>query len=198
MKILVPIDGSPFSTLAIQTVIQQARPQSTEVLVLHVVDVLAALSMYDEYGTSSEILKIERDRENLAAELVKRAAQTIRDAGFQVSTRVERGVPKKDIVEIANAWGADLIVIGSHGRKGVDHFLLGGTSEAVARHAACSVMIVRSPRLAAKAGGKKCAHPACTCITSSGKFCGASCEAIETMPDIDCRCGHAECKGRAH
>ena len=45
---------------------------------------------------------------------------------------------------------------------------------------------------------KKCAHPACTCTPASGKYCSAQCEAMEETPDVDCRCGHPECKGRAH
>lgn len=202
MKILFPIDESPFSILAAQTVIQQAKPQNAEVLVLHVMDVLANLSMYDSYGTAAEIKKIEEDRESHANELVKQAAKTIHDAGIAVTTRVERGEPKSSIIEIAKQLGTDLIVIGSHGRKGVDHFLLGSVSEAVARYASCSVLIVRNQQLIAQTEeartGHKCAHPACTCIPKSGKYCSAPCEATETMPDIDCRCGHAECKGRAH
>jgi nucleotide-binding universal stress UspA family protein len=202
MKILLPIDESPFSTLAIQTVIQQARPQNAEVLVLHVVDILANLSIYDASGPATGIEKIEREREVHADELVKAAAQTIRGAGFTVTSQVERDEPKRAIVEIAAAWGADLIVIGSHGRKGVDRFLLGSVSEAVARYASCSVLIVRSPQLmtqqATTSTGNKCAHPPCTCVPKSGKYCSAQCEATGTMPGIDCRCGHPECKGKAH
>jgi hypothetical protein len=43
---------------------------------------------------------------------------------------------------------------------------------------------------------KKCAHPVCSCMTTSGKYCSAQCEAMEKMPDIDCTCGHAVCKGK--
>jgi nucleotide-binding universal stress UspA family protein len=50
------------------------------------------------------------------------------------------------ILDTAAKWHADLIVIGSHGRKGLDRFLLGSVSEAVARHAPCSVQIVRVPK----------------------------------------------------
>jgi hypothetical protein len=43
---------------------------------------------------------------------------------------------------------------------------------------------------------KKCAHPVCSCATTSEKYCSAQCEAMEKMPDIDCSCGHAICKGK--
>ena len=45
---------------------------------------------------------------------------------------------------------------------------------------------------------KTCAHPPCTCVPRDGKYCSAACEAMEKRADIDCRCGHPECKGRAH
>jgi hypothetical protein len=44
----------------------------------------------------------------------------------------------------------------------------------------------------------KCAHPVCSCPTNSGKYCSVECEAMEAMPDIDCRCNHADCKGHIH
>ena len=44
----------------------------------------------------------------------------------------------------------------------------------------------------------KCAHPPCTCPAKSGKYCSAQCQAMEATPDIDCRCGHPGCKGKAH
>ena len=43
---------------------------------------------------------------------------------------------------------------------------------------------------------KKCAHPVCSCLTTSEKYCSAQCEAMEKMPDIDCTCGHAVCTGK--
>ena len=201
MKILLPVDESPFSALAIKVLLQQVRPKETEVLVLHVVDVLATLSMYDSYGPAIEIEKIEQERESRAEELVKTVAESIRGAGFATTARVERGEPKRAIVDVAKEWGADLIMIGSHGRKGVDLFLLGSVSDAVARYALCSVLIVRDPQLMAQQrtnAANQCAHPGCTCITQSGKYCSAACEATAEIPDIDCRCGHVECKGRAH
>ena len=44
--------------------------------------------------------------------------------------------------------------------------------------------------------GHKCAHPVCTCLITSGKYCSAQCEAVEKRSDIECACNHAVCKGR--
>ncbi|HET6143911.1 MAG TPA: hypothetical protein VFE02_10400 [Candidatus Acidoferrales bacterium] len=43
---------------------------------------------------------------------------------------------------------------------------------------------------------KKCAHPSCTCRATTGKYCSVQCEAMETTPDVDCKCGHPGCKGK--
>lgn len=44
--------------------------------------------------------------------------------------------------------------------------------------------------------GYKCAHPVCSCVITSGKYCSAQCEAVEKRSDIDCACEHAACKGK--
>jgi nucleotide-binding universal stress UspA family protein len=64
-------------------------------------------------------------------------------AGFNVTTIAKEGDPKADVIDVAAEWRADLIMLGSHGRKGLDRFLVGSVSEAVALHAPCSVQIVR-------------------------------------------------------
>jgi len=56
----------------------------------------------------------------------------------------------------------------------------------------------RRPKESSMANTKKCAHPNCSCQISEGKYCSAACEAVEETPDIDCRCNHPGCKGRAH
>jgi nucleotide-binding universal stress UspA family protein len=76
--------------------------------------------------------------------LAANTAEMLRSKGLNVVAAVEEGDPKSKILDDAEAWHADLIVLGSHGRKGLGGFLLGGISGAVARHALCSVEIVRS------------------------------------------------------
>ncbi|MGA1999681.1 MAG: universal stress protein [Terriglobales bacterium] len=76
---------------------------------------------------------------------VERTERALTSAGFRVSTSVAEGNAKSVILDKAAEWHADLIALGSHGRKGLERFLLGSVSEAVARHAPCSVLIVRMP-----------------------------------------------------
>jgi nucleotide-binding universal stress UspA family protein len=68
---------------------------------------------------------------------------------LRVSTEIVRGHPKHAIIDEAEAWDADLIVVGSHGYRGLTKLWLGSVSQAVASHAKCSVEIVRSRDLAA-------------------------------------------------
>jgi nucleotide-binding universal stress UspA family protein len=84
------------------------------------------------------------DQKKPAHALVERAATELRSAGFKVDTAVEVGDIRETVIDSAADWGADLIVVGSHGR-GIQRFLLGSVAEFVARHAKCSVEIVRTP-----------------------------------------------------
>jgi nucleotide-binding universal stress UspA family protein len=82
----------------------------------------------------------------LAQELVQRTANDLRAAGFKAETMVGIGDVREGIIDSAADCHADLILVGSHGQRGIRRFLLGGVSEFVARHANCSVEIVRAPK----------------------------------------------------
>jgi nucleotide-binding universal stress UspA family protein len=82
---------------------------------------------------------------------INSAEQVLASAGLKATTAVLSGNPKEVILEEAKNWNADLIVVGSHGRRGFKRFLLGSVSEAVAMNAHCSVVVVRgSARTARK------------------------------------------------
>jgi nucleotide-binding universal stress UspA family protein len=146
MKILLAVDDSKFSQAAMQAVIAQAAPKDTTVLLLHVIEPVPAAYGGSEWGYPIDWQAVSREQRKQAETLLTQAAKTLRDAGFTVATAIEDGSAKSVIVDSAAKWPADLIVMGSHGLKGLDHFLLGSVSESVARHAPCSVQIVRIPK----------------------------------------------------
>ena len=76
---------------------------------------------------------------------IMEAEETLANAGFKVSEAVliPLGAPKELILAEAEKWQADLVVVGSHGRRWIKRFLLGSVSEAVAIHANCSVEVIR-------------------------------------------------------
>jgi nucleotide-binding universal stress UspA family protein len=138
VKVLLAIDGSQFSEAAVQAVIQQMRPEQTELSILHVVDLALPIPTSYAEGFRQESLTQGR-------ELVRRAEQLLEKAGYKVQGAVEEGYPQAIIIDYAKRWNADLIVLGSHGRKGLDRFMMGSVAESVARYARCSVLIVRNP-----------------------------------------------------
>ncbi len=147
MKILLAIDGSEFSQAAMQAVISQMRPGGAEVLVLRVVEprvFITPTQMAPGYAPEQDEILKEDIRH--AKELVNQASQVLGSAGFSVSTRVVEAEARNGILDVAAEWRANLIILGSHGRKGLQRFLLGSVAEFVARHADCSVEIVRVRR----------------------------------------------------
>jgi nucleotide-binding universal stress UspA family protein len=146
VKILVAIDGSKYSQAAVQCVIEQVRREGTEIRVLYVVEpVRAYLSAALIPHFVPHVAAVEEDRRREAHELVRAAAEELRKAGFQASGLVEEGDAKARIIDHAAEWQTDLIVVGSYGFRGLNRFLMGSVSDAVVRHAGCSVEVVRIP-----------------------------------------------------
>jgi nucleotide-binding universal stress UspA family protein len=145
MKILLAVDDSKFSQAATEALIAQAKTQGAEVRVLHVIEPIPAYPEGEAWGYGTESVPVSQEERKEAEVFVARTSQTLRDAGFSVTTAIEVGNPKEVIIDSAAKWPADLILIGSHGRKALERFFMGSVSEAVARHAHCSVEIVRVP-----------------------------------------------------
>lgn len=159
MKILLAIDNSKFSQIAMQAVAKQFRTKGTQVRVLHVVEPISAYFSTDMIPHFvPHIAKVEQERRKEAKELVQRAARKLRKVGFRTSEIVEAGDPKIKIIDHAANWHADLIVLGSHGWKGLGRLLMGSVSEAVTRHAECSVEVVR-PRSTATRARRRSSRP---------------------------------------
>jgi nucleotide-binding universal stress UspA family protein len=144
MKILIAIDGSDFSQAALQSVTARPWPADTQVKVLHVVEPPSLLMGREMGGYDPEFEAVWKALRERAKDLVMKAAEKLRAAKLNVSTDLVEGDPKSQIIDIANEWHADMIVLGSHGRSGLNRFLMGSVSQDVVRHAHCSVEIVRT------------------------------------------------------
>ncbi len=144
MKVLLAIDGSAPSDAAVSEVCRRPWPQGTEVRIITVEnpwkeELLRGNlpSMYDEINVR---LRAEAwQRLNAAAAKVRSHAPVM-----TVTPVFREGQPKDKILDEAEEWGADLIVVGSHGYGTLKRFLLGSVSMAVATGAHCSVEIVRA------------------------------------------------------
>ncbi len=144
LKILLATDGSEFSKAAAQSVAQRPWPAGSSFRILSVVEPSAPLFRPPYF--SHEVMEQLRGKDMQRAQQAVRCAEGILcDAGVQATSTiaVPSATPKELILSEAAEWGADLIVVGSHGRRGINRFLLGSVSEAVALHANCSVEIIR-------------------------------------------------------
>jgi nucleotide-binding universal stress UspA family protein len=142
MKILLAIDGSSHSQDAVDEVAKRPWPLNSIIRVLSVFEpytppatefVLAGATLDD----------ITRQQITEANRLTTGAAGAIKAANLSTEVVVREGDPRSAIVDEADEWGADLIVVGSHGRTGIKRLLLGSVAEAVVGHAHCSIEVVR-------------------------------------------------------
>jgi nucleotide-binding universal stress UspA family protein len=153
MKILLATDGSNCSEAAVNTVAGHRWPEGSELKIISATDipnvsVTEAWVLPDNYYTALDGAANAR-----AEKAVNDAARRIKSgkaSGLEIVTEVKNGHAKNVILDEAEKWGADLIVVGSHGYSGWQRFLLGSVSHAVATHAHCSVEIVREKPAAKK------------------------------------------------
>jgi nucleotide-binding universal stress UspA family protein len=143
MKILIAVDGSESSDVAVEGVAKRPWPPDSVVRLISVAETLPleTLSLPPRYRE-----EIERAARRRAETIVERAMARLcgSDARtLSLSSTVVIDSPKDAIVEEAERWGADLIVVGSHGYRGPERALLGSVSQAVATQAKCSVEIAR-------------------------------------------------------
>ena len=149
MRVLLAIDGSEASEAALENVMSGFPADGTDVKVLHAVEWLKEMPLCFQFAqggnVAHDIVACRNQSFARARQLVEGAATRLALKGFRTSTSTPDADPRHAIVDAARQWPADLIVLGSHGRRGVDRWLLGSVAEAVARHATCSVEIVRAP-----------------------------------------------------
>jgi nucleotide-binding universal stress UspA family protein len=140
MKVLVAIDESSSTAEVLKAIKAQMIPARTELRILHVLQPIAgSVPPQMSPGYAPELEPFAKP----ARELLANAAKTLDAAGFKTETALKKGDVRETIIDTAAEWGADLIVVGSHDHNGAHRFLLGSVAESVARHAPCSVEIVR-------------------------------------------------------
>jgi nucleotide-binding universal stress UspA family protein len=142
-KILVPVDFSPHSEHALRIAADLARRYEAKLCVAHVhVPVLhaapGAFLLYSEQQLPGLLAEYEK--------LLEKSSHDARAAGAQqVETKLLQGVPVSEVIRFAREGAFDLIVMGTHGRTGIAHALIGSVAERVVRKAACPVLTVRVP-----------------------------------------------------
>lgn len=153
MKILLAIDGSPFSDAALDEVCRRPWPDNARVMVITAFEAPLAVTPEvwalppDYYEQVEHAVRLHADSVMEAA--VRKLIAALGPA-VEVKGKCVAGSPQRVILDEAESWRADLIVVGSHGYPAWERLLLGSVSQAVVSHARCSVEVVRTrlvPRL---------------------------------------------------
>ena len=135
-RILIAVDSDPVAAHAADIGVELARSLGANVALIHVIDASPVYGADTGISPNELIAQAEQDGKRLLA-------------GFRVLQAsalefVQAGTPATEIAKAAKQWPADLIVIGSHGRGGVQRVLLGSVAEGVMRHASCPVLVIRA------------------------------------------------------
>jgi len=147
-KILLATDGSECSAKAVDSLANRPWPANSEIRILSVLELPIVQTTpspaYSEYPDTMFVEAYEAARTR-AEDAVANARKTLSatDLNLCDARATPEGEPRSVILDVAKAWGADLIVLGSHGRQGWDRLLMGSVAESVALHAHCSVEVIR-------------------------------------------------------
>jgi nucleotide-binding universal stress UspA family protein len=143
-RILVPVDGSPTSNAGLAEAIKLAKLTGARVRVLHVVDEMPLLMSGEGYtAMPSDVFTMLKEA---GQAVLEQARLTVDAAGIPVEATLFDSLSARlcdRVAEQAQAWGADVIVLGTHGRRGVKRLLLGSDAEQIVRMATVPVLLVR-------------------------------------------------------
>jgi nucleotide-binding universal stress UspA family protein len=142
-KILCPVDFSECSEHAIQYALALGEAYGAEIKLVHAMDIGASVFSYSELDIPDPTFASQLQEE--FAQRLDELAARVRRQHEPVTSQMLHGKPFLEIINCANEWQADLIVMGTHGRSGMEHMLIGSVAEKVVRKAPCPVLTVRHP-----------------------------------------------------
>lgn len=146
-RILVAVDGSSTANSALSSALEMASYSGgrSVLRLIHVLDEMSYFSGYDPYGSQSgEVIKVMREA---GAKILAEALAIVQSAGVQADTLLVDKFGERlaeAVAEEAKNWNADLIVVGTHGRRGVGRMLLGSGAEQIIRLAPIPTLVVRT------------------------------------------------------
>jgi nucleotide-binding universal stress UspA family protein len=143
MRILLAVDGSRYSADVMDAVLARFWPEAGIVRVLSAVE---PERIIESSGPGSSGDTKQTPPVKATEELVEWVADSLSSHGFQAETVVKPGDPREVIVNEAASWPADLILVGAYGHSGVRTWQIGSVADSVAKHARCSVEVVRKQR----------------------------------------------------
>ncbi len=151
-RILVPIDGSPTSDQGLDEAIKLSKLTGASLRLIHVLDPLTFATGFEPYAVYAGDL-IPR-MEEVGNQVLQQGKERAQAAGVKADSLLFDGLAARvseTVIQQAKDWGADLIVIGTHGRRGVGRFVMGSDAEQIVRLAPVPVLLVRAPEAKAQA-----------------------------------------------
>ena len=143
MNLILAIDHSEYSAEAVKEVAARPWPSNTVVRILSVVEPITPAAAELWYDAGGSLDRVKQELTKRATGLTAKAAKQLQGKGIKTENVVRDGDPRSVIVQEAEDWPADLIVLGSQGYTGIKRLLLGSVAESVVSHAPCSVEVVR-------------------------------------------------------
>ena len=150
-RILVPIDGSPTSDKGLDEAIKLSKLTGASLRLIHVLDPLTFATGFEPYAVYAGDL-IPR-MEEVGNQVLQQGKERAQAAGVKADSLLFDGLAARvseTVIQQAKDWGADLIVIGTHGRRGVGRFVMGSDAEQIVRLAPVPVLLVRAPEAKAQ------------------------------------------------
>ncbi|MGA7539471.1 MAG: universal stress protein [Steroidobacteraceae bacterium] len=141
-NILVPVDGSETAERALAEAIQLARSLSSRIRLMHIVNSTPWITQ----GAPGAIEELLTQLRSTGESIIHEAKTAVRGAGLEVDDRLIEAIGERVgefVVSEANDWPANLIVCGTHGRRGLRRLLMGGDAEYIVRHSPVPVLLVR-------------------------------------------------------
>jgi len=138
-KILIPTDGSDCSLRAVELGIRFAKVFGAEILAIYVIDTV----ILDVIAKVAEEEVVERELKEKGERYLKHITKLAGKEGLKAEAILAKGEPHDQIVHYAKSLGADLIVMGTYGRRGAERILIGSVAERVIEYASCPVLVVR-------------------------------------------------------
>lgn len=142
-KILIAIDFSENSEYAFEYALTLATQFQAELTILHVINEPVDLRGF--YVPHISFEQLEKEIEEGAEKMMEKFCQTRMGDFSNYKTAIVTGIPYEEVIKKAEDTGSSLIVLGTHGRTGLDHLIFGSTAERVVRGASCPVLTIRMP-----------------------------------------------------
>lgn len=140
-KILVPLDFSDYTDEIITVAVRIAEKFGSAIHLLHVIPNMDYFTPYESFLSTENLVNVQRDIEREVGKDMEARAKSIKD--IPVTKVIHTGAAFLEIIDYVRAEKIDLVVMGTHGRGGLEHILIGSVAEKVVRKSPCPVLTVR-------------------------------------------------------